>query len=92
MPNYVRTYVCIICFSDVKSYFCTFSCYYSTLIAWCFYYFIFFVVNDLPSNLDDSYKIWNDLQVHFDLHMLMCVCVCTYYIRRYAYVFVYLQR
>ena len=33
------------------------------LIAWCFYYFGYFLVYDLPLAVDDSYKIWDDLNV-----------------------------
>ena len=34
------------------------------LIAWCFYYFAYFLLNDLPLNVDESNKIWDDLQVY----------------------------
>lgn len=37
--------------------------YYSVLVGWCGYYFIYTCANPLPQNLTTSNNTWNSLQV-----------------------------
>ncbi|CAG5124480.1 unnamed protein product, partial [Candidula unifasciata] len=36
------------------------SCYYSVVLGWCFYYFVYCIANTLPDNPEDSRKIFKD--------------------------------
>ena len=38
-------------------------CYYSVLVGWCFYYFVYYMVNDLPTDVEESSRTWDGLQV-----------------------------
>ena len=41
------------------------SCYYSVVIGWCLYYFVYFVFNTLPNQTSESWLIWNNFQSSF---------------------------
>ena len=41
------------------------SCYYSVVIGWCLYYFVYFVFNTLPNQISESWLIWNNFQLSF---------------------------
>ena len=38
------------------------SCYYSVVVGWCLFYFIYFIFNSLPYGLNESWFIWNNFQ------------------------------
>ncbi|XP_071958674.1 uncharacterized sodium-dependent transporter YhdH-like isoform X1 [Antedon mediterranea] len=37
--------------------------YYSVVLGWCFYYFCYYLVNDLPTSYEQSYATFNDFAV-----------------------------
>ena len=54
--------------NDSSSSILIFRSYYSVILGWCGYYFIYTCVNALPTDVATSNSTFYELQV--------CVCVC----------------
>lgn len=60
VSNAIGSVISVCCYYYYFSYN---RCYYSVLLGYCLYYFVYHLFNTLPDNLSQSFETWDDMHV-----------------------------